>query len=265
MPQKTALKISKKNPIKKALEQALKSSLKTLQFQLNPNFIVNPQRLFLLLFFSTLITSCVSQKVSLQQRPPDLRVLKKSAPLVSPTITSSPSVPFVKHEEKGPLKSYLAMNLAFSEYAELRALLEQELQMNLANRGEAHITVITPVEFDRVLGKKITIEQINELAEKMNIQKSPFRKICIGEGTASIKNHQESTYFVVVESESLMQIRNAIQALYVAHGGLPEDFLPGTFYPHITLGYTQRDLHLEDGLIKNARSCRYAMPAGADE
>jgi hypothetical protein len=96
----------------------------------------------------------------------------------------------------------------------------------------------------------------------MNLQGSHFRPLCVGKGSAKIKDQEHSTYFVVVDSENLFKIRKAVQDLYVSHGGKATDFNPDLFYPHVTLGYTERDLHYEDGVMKDATACIFALEPG---
>jgi 2'-5' RNA ligase len=214
-------------------------------------------------------TSCATNKNSklshlkslvIQQQPPP-------APAPATTETTSPSnvngnsegAGFIPHEEKAPMKSYLAMNLDFDFFSRLRLSLESELKIKLKNRGESHITVITPLEFDQVLSQKLSIQEINHLAEKMRIQKSAFDKICVGEASAVLYKQTEKTYFVVIESEQLLALREAVQKLFISKGGRAQDFNPKSFYPHVTLGYTLRDLHAEDGAIKNSSSCIFTI------
>jgi hypothetical protein len=119
--------------------------------------------------------------------------------------------------------------------------------------------VITPIEYDKILSKKIKIRDINALAEKFNIQGSHFKPVCIGKGSTTLNSDALDAYFVVVSSDDLFKLRSEIQKLYIAKGGAPSDFNPESYYPHITLGFTQRDLHLEDGVIKDERSCLYRL------
>ncbi|MNT88586.1 hypothetical protein D3C72_2291690 [compost metagenome] len=58
-----------------------------------------------------------------------------------------------------------------------------------------------------------------------------------------------------MESHELLEMREAVQKLFIAKGGNSSEFLPGKYYPHITLGYSVKDLHYEDGVVKDLRSC----------
>lgn len=65
----------------------------------------------------------------------------------------------------------------------------------------------------------------------------------------------ETTFFIVVNSVDLINIRTVIQLLFIQKGGLPNQFDANNFYPHITVGFTKMDLHDSNGVIKDSRSC----------
>lgn len=158
---------------------------------------------------------------------------------------------FIKHEGTGAFDSYLSMEI---NYAPVKALFEEIVKYErrpLKTRGEAHITVVTPVEYFEVLKKKVSIQEINDIALKSQIQNSRFSVLCLGKG--SLKN--EEAFFIVVKSEDLVGIRNKIQRLFEARGGRVGAFKAEHFFSHITIGFTSRDLHEADGVIKDERSC----------
>jgi len=166
------------------------------------------------------------------------------------------SVQFIKHAGQSKWDNYLTLNLPFEPVAELFKQLLISEKKQLKNRGEAHITVVTPIEYWNVLRKKsVTIDEINEIAEIHHLQSSQFGVVCLGRGRAKIKDRQEATFFLVVKSNDLTNIRKHIQDLYIKKGGNPQDFNPTHYYPHITLGFTERDLHESDGVVKNKNSC----------
>lgn len=154
---------------------------------------------------------------------------------------------------------YLQMVLPYGPIRELFEELEREPGLgNLENRGEAHITVITPPEF-AVLSKKISIVEINEIAEADKIQASKVEARCLGAGQANVGGRNEQTYFVVVRSPDLVRLRARIYERYLKSGGAAGSFDPNHFYPHITLGFTKTDLHEGQGVIKDENSCRYHL------
>ena len=165
-------------------------------------------------------------------------------------------VPFLAHEGVGAFDSYLSMNLPFAPAEALWKALEKELKQPLKNRGEAHITVISPPEFSQVLGKVLTIKEINEIATKMAIQNARFTSLCLGRAQINLEGKPEQAYFVVVRSEDLVNIRRAIFERYVTKGGEASLWDPLHFYPHITIGFTKQDLHEEgNGVRKGINAC----------
>lgn len=162
---------------------------------------------------------------------------------------------FIPHTEEAPMKAYLAMNLPYPPYKALAEKVEKEEGVKLTTRGEAHITVVTPIEYDKVLKKHISIAEIHKIAEAAKIQDTEFTPVCIGRGQKELNGKLEKTYFVVVESPALIELRGRIEEAYVKNGGKAQNFVPEKFLPHITLGFTSRDLHQEDGVIKNRTSC----------
>lgn len=175
---------------------------------------------------------------------------------ISAAVFNGSAAPFLRHEGPGQFDNYLSMNILFSPVLNLFHQVETTLQRKLISRGEAHITVITPIEYWNVLRhRKISMRELNYIAERFNIQKSRFSMLCLGQGNAIIDNKIESTFFIVVNSPDLINLRKAIQALFIQRGGLPNQFDPNNYYPHITVGFTKTDLHESNGVIKNTRSC----------
>lgn len=147
------------------------------------------------------------------------------------------------------------MNLDYTDYKDLIAVIENTKSLKLKSRGESHITVITPPEFE-ALSKKISIQDINKIALDSDIQHSSFDKICVGEG----QKDDLKTYFVVVSSPSLLAIRKTISKQFAKNGGQAKDFKAENFFPHVTIGFTERDLFESDGVVKDAASCILPLP-----
>jgi hypothetical protein len=182
---------------------------------------------------------------------------RADAALVSRSAFDGSSEPFVHHD------SYLSMALPYSAYS----LLFEDVQKNvssrqLINRGEAHITVLTPPEF-AVLKSKVTMAEIDDLANKMGIQQSKIEPICIGRGQATIDGVDQQTYFVVVAAENLLSLREQLALLFTSRGGslaaasgIPADgFVASHFLPHVTIGFTKADLFEQQGVVKDRTSC----------
>ncbi len=165
-------------------------------------------------------------------------------------------IPFLGHHADKPFGSYLTLEVHYAPVKKLLSQLESDVGL-LKNRGEAHITVITPVEFDRVLKPAgVTIQEINEIALEAKIQASKFTPVCVGAGSATIDGKLEKTYFMVVKSPELLAIRKKVADLYDSKDADPARFDPDHFYPHITLGYTWDDLHEQPhDVFKGIRAC----------
>lgn len=162
---------------------------------------------------------------------------------------------FIPHHGEGPFGTYLTMEINYKPMKYLFDQVNRVHPRNLKNRGEAHITVITPVEYNKVLRPFVSMKEIDQIAQMMYIQQSQFQVVCLGRGVANLNGKREETFYVVVKSEDLLDIRRQVRDLFVARGGDARAFNPEHFFPHITLGFTARDLHESNGVIKNSRSC----------
>lgn len=145
------------------------------------------------------------------------------------------------------IKNYVSLDLEYPEYKATLERLDTFLGTKLVNRGEAHITVITPPEF-KTLTEKISAETIHQ--EWENWQTKIFEKVCLGEGTVKEKNKVLKTYYIVVHAPEVKGFRMFLKNKYGV-----ENFNPDMFFPHITLGFTEKDLHFEQGVVKDPKSC----------
>jgi len=149
--------------------------------------------------------------------------------------------------QKSELKNYISLDLEYTPYKNLLEKLNLTLKTQLKNRGEAHITVITPPEFNELI-KSVDATLIHD--EWSNWTKKSFKNLCLGVGQI-IENAQTlQTYYIVVESSDLILFRQYLKEKYNA-----VHFKAELYYPHITIGFTDRDLHFEQGVIKNLKSC----------
>lgn len=180
-----------------------------------------------------------------------------SALALDPAIHDTAGRPFVPHGGPGAFGSYLAMDLPFAPVDRLRRTLERRLGAPLEHRGEAHVTVITPPEYDRFLRPHLRIEEIDRIALEAGIQGARFTVRCLGRGRAGIVREGRpvtaATYFLVIESEDLLAIRRAVARALAARGGA--GFEAERFEPHVTVGFSHRDLHESDGVSKGPESC----------
>lgn len=164
--------------------------------------------------------------------------------------------PFISHVDStdgywlGRNVNYLAVKAIYQQ-------LQKRLPaLQLKTRGDAHITVITPPEYKNILKPYLTPKEIDQIAKQMNIQASEFTPVCLGRGQKLETNGKAmQTYFIVVKSLALLKLRQKIYEEYVAKGGVPSRFDPQHFTPHITVGFTNRDLFESDGVYKQANAC----------
>lgn len=158
----------------------------------------------------------------------------------------------VYHDGKAPYGSYLTLDLEYAAYKQIYEQIKKDYP-KLKNRGEAHITIITPIEYHQVLEKFISIEEIFQISEKERMQKFPFKIICLARSQKVINNQIESTFYLVIQSEKIINLREKIARTFKARGG--EGFEAHHYFPHITIGFTKRDLHESDGVLKDSQAC----------
>lgn len=170
-------------------------------------------------------------------------------------------MPFIAHDNTSGFY-WLAMNINPKPVKSLLLDLEAKFPgLKLLSRGETHITVITPPEYANILKPYLTAKEIDDIAVQANIQSSQFTPLCIGKGIGFSQNKQQlATYFIEVESSDLLNIRKKIFDAYVSRGGIPSRFDPQDFTPHITIGFTERDLFEKDGVYKQANACIMPLP-----
>jgi 2'-5' RNA ligase len=161
------------------------------------------------------------------------------------------AAPFDSH------KNWLGENLRSPALDRIREKIEEDRGGPLKTRGETHITVVTPPEWE-TLSKKVEPAEIDGLAQKLGMQNISYEPVCVGLGQKDQKDQKLQTYFVVVKSPGLLEIRQKLEDLYRERGGTGS-FEAMHFHPHITLGFSERDLFEQDGVIKDESSC---LPGG---
>lgn len=171
-------------------------------------------------------------------------------------------------------KDYVALNLPFAAFQSIYQKLNGRADVGpLVSRGEAHVTVLTPPEFAALQGRVSMIE-INHMFDEKQIElwrKSPtplMVGVCVGAGSALVDGKPEQTYFVVMRAEALVELRRQIARLAASRGGPGgaggpiagfAGFVPEHFYPHVTVGFSKIDLHEQNGVIKDEKSCRWPL------
>ncbi len=156
----------------------------------------------------------------------------------------------------------LAMNVAYEPVLELRKKIENQLYgknklkylTSWEAAGEAHITTITPVEYQNCMWshkrkiKILHISEIEKIAIKHQIQKLDLKFHGVGSAGKNFnsKKNLDHTYYVIVQSENLLRIRKEVFTRYLKQGGDKNCWDPEFFFPHITIGYTHKDIHYPD-------------------
>lgn len=169
--------------------------------------------------------------------------------------TTHPSLTEKTQFESHP--DWLALNLNPAGYIKLLQKIKTKRNLELKSRGEAHITLLTPPEFKSFQGQ-IPMSEI-EAATKPILEKATFEVLCLGSGKLKSQTPEAQatfeTFFVVVQSKDLLEIRKVIYGLAQKHN-VAKNFNPEDYYPHVTIGFTVRDLHQADGVIKDKGTCQ---------
>lgn len=141
----------------------------------------------------------------------------------------------LKLEDKG---NYLGITIPHEFIIPLRSRIESKFGLTLKHRNEAHITVISPPE----------LEKLEPFYSKPDLIAKPYdfddlEAVCIGK-YEDVEDNSKKTFFVVIRSDKLNEYRQLIPEL--------KDSL---YHPHITIGFTDHDIYPEQGAIKDASTC----------
>jgi len=193
---------------------------------------------------------------------PAPRYSKYSKPIDDKPVTSifidsseTRGVTFKSSSESGPYGSYITRNLDYPKYEKVFEQLKKNYP-KLKNRGEAHITVLTPVEFYcyfKTAGT--TIKQLEDMIGPF-IHENGFKVDFSIESLGSHQVDEKETFFIIVNSQDLIKLRKKWATLP------NKGFKPEVFYPHITIGFTDQDLHSSQGVVKDelhSRDYRYQL------
>ena len=184
----------------------------------------------------------------------DCKKLAPTPPLTAYTVKDDILATNTVANPNGSQPSYISLAVPFAPANELKKAIEKETGLRLKDRGEAHITLVTPIEMQELL-KKLSLATIVSLFEVDTIQEETFRTVCVGRGDLQQGNKKMSTFYVVVKSSDFFERRVRLAQAFIQAGGSHNSFKANHFFPHITLGFTERDLHENDGIIKDAGSC----------
>lgn len=161
-------------------------------------------------------------------------------------IKKTSQLSFKDYSEDTKYGSYLSFDLPFESYKNVYEQLKSDYP-NLKTRNEAHITLLTPVEFYcqfKPAGTTIAmlVKKIEEFLVANNYR---FDFDATSLGSHQVGN--DETFFVIVTGADLFTLREK-------WAELPNvGFRPRNFYPHITLGFTNKDLHSSQGVLKDEK------------
>lgn len=156
---------------------------------------------------------------------------------------------------KAGQQAYLSLEVDFPPAAALRVTINDRFGTELKHRGEAHLTVVTPPELQKILASGLTIDEIKGIAQQLNLSAAKIDPVCLGMGRAKVASEVLRTFYVVVDSVLVRRFRDAIAKVLVSRGTDPAVFDPRRYFPHVSIGYTQRDLHEADGVMKDQSTC----------
>jgi hypothetical protein len=157
-------------------------------------------------------------------------------PLFAQTVLPSQALKPAPPAQDFDRKTYASITFSVSSFAPALKRAEEHAGTHLLTRKEAHLTVLTPPEYMR-LEAKLREKILSEMKEAAG----DLKAVCIGRGEADLNGKKEYAYYVVVAAPALRAIREKYHLV--------------DFYPHITLGFSKRDLHFEDGVRKDKSTC----------
>lgn len=214
--------------------------------------------MFRRIFFSIAFLASFSQISSAKECSRVFHIKAEKIEL-SQSVVNNQNLAFIAHSNA------LAMNIQYEPILKLRQDIQKLIKLRESLKflttwgadGEAHVTVITPPEAVKLLSdneKYISQSRIDQIAKDFKIQASDLKILGLGSGKKLIDGCEEQTFYLVVKSKNLLDIRRRIYKEFMSRGGNANDFDPDHFFPHVTIGYTLRDLHESDGIIKDINS-----------
>jgi hypothetical protein len=174
---------------------------------------------------------------------------------ISRDVFNTKDEPFKTHQGPGAFDTYLTMEVPYLPVNAIYKKIIQRSGVQILTREEAHVTVIGPVEFDKQLRGYIDMNEIDQMAKDLKIQESEFTIVCLGSAEKFKNGKFFKTYYLVLDSPALFNLRSQILNSIIISGGIPTLFIPENYYPHITVGFINDDLHDSDGVFKDASTC----------
>lgn len=152
----------------------------------------------------------------------------------------------------------LIYNVDFNSVNSLIPKINEQFNVELEDRGESHITVLTPPEAqgwfnpDNIgVNRLVPTSEIQETYSSY-IQAAEFEIICLGRRQNKKGN---DVFYLVVDTPDLMKIREEIESKNYERAkakGLTTYFDSNNWWPHITVGFVNGDVH---GVTKGDETC----------
>src|SRR5262249_17970784 len=111
-------------------------------------------------------------------------------------------ISWIAHSGPGAFDNYLIQILNFQYVKPVFDVLNTTVvKYPLINRGESHITVITPPEFWKILKPAgVTIDEVNAIAVSNRIQDSDFDIMCMGRERSTINGTDHEVYSILLKN-----------------------------------------------------------------
>ncbi|KAG0211675.1 hypothetical protein BGX28_007569 [Mortierella sp. GBA30] len=190
--------------------------------------------------------------------------------VIDKKVLNTANIPFVPHTGTTLFSNWVGLTVDYKYVKPVFDLVNSTQAIangTLLSRGESHITVILPPEYDNILHPAgVTIEELNALAtlgaHKNRLQRAKFGIECLGRVQVVSKPDnvfQQAVQIILKNFEDIVDYRRDVFKLFVKKGGNPALFDPENFLPHITLGFKHRDIFVEDGVFKGKNACIHKM------
>ncbi|KAI9027657.1 hypothetical protein CLU79DRAFT_740159 [Phycomyces nitens] len=169
-------------------------------------------------FVGTLLCTmtCTASSIFTHKYKSPLGIPLEGPPIyISKKIHDTKSIEFVEHSSSPP---WLGLEL---DYKYIKPIVDaiNSTETPLLTRGESHITIVTPPEYNTLAAAGVTIEEINALARESHIQRSKFDIVCLGKVELVQDGKDYIVYQIIVESPALVKLREKIFTLYYSKGG----------------------------------------------
>ncbi|KAF8980301.1 hypothetical protein BGZ46_004376 [Entomortierella lignicola] len=186
----------------------------------------------------------------------------EKALVIDKRVLQTSKVPFIPHTGTELFTNWVGLNVDFKYVKPVFNVVNSTHALSngtLISRGESHVTIILPTEYDTILHPAgVTIEELNAIATHKNaLQRSKFELECLGRVQVTTKDNvfQQSVQIILKNYKDLISYRQQVFKLFVKKGGNPALFDAENFTPHITLGFKHRDIFVEDGVFKGKNAC----------